>query len=110
MIQDETQAQQYIDQHQQILKNYKQEMILLFLNMSKVYMSEIQALFNKEMYQFWQNQRLLPVHERFTPVVLNLIEERLANRAEKAKYVYQHQVATKFNKNFKDSKYTSVLQ
>lgn len=96
ILQDQTQRQQYISQHQRIIENYQQEMILLFLNISKAYMSETETLINKEMNQFWRNQQSIPVHQRFPPIVLNLLEKRLENQAEKAKYVHQYELATNF--------------
>lgn len=90
--------EQLMDQHHKTIEDYKQEMILLFLNSSKCYMTEMQNSFDDNMAQFWQYQRSLPLNQRLNPIILKLIEQRLNNLTEKVKCIYQHKLYLTFGK------------
>ncbi|CAF3676623.1 unnamed protein product [Rotaria sordida] len=77
-IENHTKRQQLIDQHKKIIEEYKNEMMILFINMSEIYMHETQKLFDQQMTELWQHQRSLPMDQQFTPRILNLIEQRLS--------------------------------
>ncbi|CAF5226362.1 unnamed protein product, partial [Rotaria magnacalcarata] len=59
-ITDHTIRQRLIDQHKQILQDYKRQLLQLLMTMSEEIYSKIQTAFNRDMSLFWNYQHSLP--------------------------------------------------
>ncbi|CAF4889574.1 unnamed protein product, partial [Rotaria magnacalcarata] len=59
-ITDHTIRQRLIDQHKQILQDYKRRLLQLLMTMSEEIYSKIQTAFNRDMSLFWNYQHSLP--------------------------------------------------
>ncbi|CAF3392825.1 unnamed protein product, partial [Rotaria socialis] len=74
-ITDHIIQQQFIDQHKQILQDYKHQLLRLLITMSEEIYSKIQTTFNRDISLFWNYQHSLPVKEQFSETILNLIDQ-----------------------------------
>ena len=89
-ISDHTIQQQFIDQHRQILHDYKRQLLRLLITISEEICSKIQTAFNHDMSQFWNYQHSLPVQEQFSQMTLNLIDQRFSLMIRKVHAIYCH--------------------
>jgi hypothetical protein len=87
------------DDHRKIIEQYKSEMMTVFIKIAEAHMAETQKLFDKEMAKMCQDDQSLPVHLRFTQIMLNLIESRLANMNEKVQCIYKYKMYHFFDKD-----------
>jgi hypothetical protein len=56
---------------------------------AEVKRNDSQKTFDKETAEIWTNQRQLPIHERLTPTMLTIIEQRQKNIIECVKCIYE---------------------
>ena len=81
---------QLTSQHQQIIQHYQHEMMNIFINLIDAKFEQCEKIFNSEVAQLWKNQRTLPVNERFTSTMIDLIERHLLMIVEKVEYMYYY--------------------
>ncbi|CAF5049449.1 unnamed protein product, partial [Rotaria socialis] len=79
---------QFIDQHKQILQDYKRQLLRLLITMSDEIYSKIQTTFNRDMALFWNYQHSLPLKEQFSETILNLIDQRFSLMIRKVHAIY----------------------
>jgi hypothetical protein len=89
-ITDNTIRQQLIDQHRQILHDYKHQLLRLLITMSEEMCSKIQTTFNRDVSLFWNYQHSLPVKEQISETILNLIDQRFSMMIRKVHAIYCH--------------------
>ncbi|CAF1261222.1 unnamed protein product [Rotaria sp. Silwood1] len=89
-IQNHTKRHQLIEQHEAILNEYKKQLMILFVNRAQIHMHETQKLLDEKIIEFWQDQHSRLENEQFSPMLLNLIEQRFHNITMKADFAYQY--------------------
>jgi hypothetical protein len=87
-ITDPTIRQQLIDQHRQILHDYKHQLLRLLMTMSEEICSKIQTTFNLDMSLFWNYQHSLSMQEKISEPILNLIDQRFSLMIRKVHAIY----------------------
>ncbi|CAF5221307.1 unnamed protein product, partial [Rotaria magnacalcarata] len=75
-ITDHVVRKQLIDQHRQILHEYKSQLLTLLIGMSEVNCSKLQNLFNSDMVLFWKHEHSLPIEERLSETILKSFDQR----------------------------------
>jgi len=89
-IHDPMVRQKLTQQHQQMTQQNRNEMMKSYMNMADTYYNEIHKLYHQDITKFVQDQRILPIDQRFNKMILNLIEERFNNITEKLQSVYNY--------------------
>ena len=77
------------DQYQHLIARAKSELLFIYTRASESKRDDTQKKFEQEMTQMWKNQRQQPAHERLTPAMLKIIEQRQKNIIECFKRIYQ---------------------
>ena len=85
-------GQQLTDRQQNILHDHRKEMISLFLIITEAKLDESRTFFDEAMDSMWQNQRILPMGERFTPDMINLLDRQLALIKEGIESFYRFKI------------------
>ncbi|CAF3189478.1 unnamed protein product [Rotaria socialis] len=78
--------QQLMDQHCEILHDYKHRLLQLLIVMSEDICSNLENLFNSDMALFWKHQHSLPANEQLSVATLNLIDHRFCMMILKDSY------------------------
>ena len=78
------------DRYQQIIQNYRQEMIKIIVDTMEHRLHEFQKLFEDELAVMWLLQRSLSVHARLNEVMLDSIEKHLVLIGEKIQCIYEY--------------------
>ncbi|CAF4999408.1 unnamed protein product [Rotaria socialis] len=80
--------QQLMDQHCEILHDYKHRLLQLLIVMSEDICSNLENLFNSDMALFWKHQHSLPANEQLSVATLNLIDHRFCMMILKVHAIY----------------------
>lgn len=93
-IDDQSLRQSLVIRHENIVRDYKKEIILLFYAIAKAYKLEQENLFNSEIATFWQLQRSSPREKQLHSIVINLMEQRFTNISDKLQTMYRYKIGT----------------
>ena len=80
------------ERHLHVMKQYKKEMMNLFLETVETKLQESHQLFDIEVAKLWQDQRSLPVRQRFSPTLMHFIDSQLALIARKVACIYNYKI------------------
>jgi len=80
--------QQLSDRHRKSMQQYKNEMLLIFIDAKKAKLHQYEKILNDETEKIRQNQLLLPIDERLNRSNINIIERYLILITEKVEWIY----------------------
>jgi hypothetical protein len=89
-ITDDTVRQQLMNQHQELLHEYKGQLLRILINIGKENSSKIQTLFKSDMNMFWTHQNSLPIEQRLSPSTIHCIVQRFNIVECKVDAIYCH--------------------
>lgn len=72
------------------MQHYQNEMRTLSINIMDAKLSECEKIYDDDITKFWQNQRTLPVDQRLTPAIVDLMERRLTLITDKIQCLYHY--------------------
>jgi hypothetical protein len=78
------------DRHNHIMKQYKSEMLKIYIETVETKLQQSQQLFDSEMTKFWQDQRSLPISERLNQTMINLMDRQLILIISKVECIYNY--------------------
>jgi len=76
--------------HQDIMKQYKNEMMKIYIETVEVKLRESQKLFDDEMAKFWKEQNSLPINQRLNQTMINLMDRHLTLIISKLECIYNY--------------------
>lgn len=89
-IDDLDTRQHLYDQQRKLLQKCTTDMMAAFIKAAKEYMCQTQKLFDRATQTMWQDERILPLSQRFSPTMLDLLDQRFINVTEKAQCIYDY--------------------
>ena len=89
-ITDDNVRQQLMKQYQELLHEYKGELLRILINNSEEHSSKIKTLFKYDMNMFWTHQNSLPIEQRLSRNTIHCIAERFKIVECKVHAIYCH--------------------
>ncbi|CAF1471345.1 unnamed protein product [Adineta steineri] len=87
-ISDSTIRERLSNEYQRIIQRTKADLTDILRSAMEAKSIDCEKKFEQETAKIWKDQRQLPTHERLSPVMLKLIEQRQKNIVECLKYIY----------------------
>jgi len=84
--------QQLYVQYRKVAEKAKEDMLQLYLSSAKTQMDHYQKQFNDERTQMRKKQDKLPLNEKLTKIMNDLLEKQLKNVSDSIKCVYNYKV------------------
>ena len=81
--------QQLYKQYKSVAEQARTTMMNVYMESAEGQMSQSDKQFSIEMNEMWKVNKSLPLDQQFTQVMLNLIDQRLANITARIKCVYK---------------------
>jgi hypothetical protein len=88
-ISDPVIRQRLSSQYQRIIQRTKFDLTNVLTSAVEAKKTDNEKKFVRETDKIWQNQHQLPIHDRLTPIMLTLIEQRQKNIIECLKCIYE---------------------
>ncbi len=86
--------EQLYTQYRQVIEQSKMDMFNLYTNSAKTQMQHYQREHNNEIEKMRQDQRSLPLAQKLTRVMMDLIEKHADVIAERIKCIYNYRAQT----------------
>ncbi|CAF1336804.1 unnamed protein product [Adineta steineri] len=87
-ISDSTIRERLSNEYQRIIQRAKADLTDVLRSAMEAKSIDCEKKFELETAEIWKGQRQLPTHERLSPVMVTLIEQRQKNIVECLKYIY----------------------
>ena len=91
-IHDPIIRQQLYKQYKESAEQARMKMVDIYLECAEAQKNRCQQQFNVELKQMWNNETALPSEQQLTPMMRNLIDQRLANITARIKCLYKFKI------------------
>lgn len=84
--------QELYQQYKNVAEESQLKMMSIYMECAEKEMQQSQEQFDLQMKQLWEREKTFSSEEKLTPLMYNLINERLANITARIEYLYHYKV------------------